>query len=277
MVYVGSPTKARGELRAVIGIDAAWTATEPSGVALLVEDARGWRSAAVAPSYADFVTLGDGGSVDWDRSRIEGNPPEPERLLRAARAIAPGATVEVVCLDIPLSRGAITGRRRADNDVSRLFGARGCGTHSPSVLRPGRISELLRDGLAESGFPLVTSLTSAHVPAALEVYPHTALLALLAARYRVPYKVSKASKFWPNEARDVRRQRVLEQWRRITAALRTHLEVQLDIPTQFPTASRMKRYEDVIDALVCAWVGIEYLNGRVSAFGDEEGAIWSPS
>jgi len=40
--------------RAVLGIDAAWTATEPSGVALAVEDASGWRLVAVDGSYDHF-------------------------------------------------------------------------------------------------------------------------------------------------------------------------------------------------------------------------------
>ena len=41
-------------MRCVVGIDAAWTVTEPSGVALAVDD-NGWRLAAVAPSYDDFL------------------------------------------------------------------------------------------------------------------------------------------------------------------------------------------------------------------------------
>lgn len=37
--------------RAVLGIDAAWTAAAPSGVALVVEGERGWTCAGLAPGY----------------------------------------------------------------------------------------------------------------------------------------------------------------------------------------------------------------------------------
>ena len=264
-------------MRGVIGIDAAWTATEPSGVAFCIEDPEGWRCAAVAPSYADFIALGQGRAVDWHRLRIEGGTPAPELLLLAARTIAPQVTVEVVAIDMPLSRREIVGRREADDAVSRAFGARGCGTHSPSASRPGPVSISLRDGLRRAGFPLVTAITASRAPAVLEVYPHTALLSLLDAPYRVPYKVSKAHKFWPQDSRETRLGRVVEQWGVIVAALRAHVAIDLEIPETFPTASSMKRYEDAIDALVCAWVGIEYLSGNASAFGDDDAAIWTPA
>ena len=264
-------------MRAVLGIDAAWTSTEPSGVALCVEHPGGWRCAAVAPSYADFIALGQGRPVDWHRPRIEGGTPEPELLLLAARGMAPQAMVEVVAIDMPLSRREIVGRREADDAVSRAFGARGCGTHSPSASRPGQVSVSLRDGFRHAGLPLVTANSSSRVPAVLEVYPHTALLSLLDAPYRIPYKVSKVRKFWPQDSREARLGRVVEQWGVIVAALRAHVAIDLTIPETFPTASSMKRYEDAIDALVCAWVGIEYLTGNVSAFGDDDAAIWTPS
>ena len=44
-------------MRTVLGIDAAWTGTQPSGVALAEETERGWRLKAVASSYARFEAL----------------------------------------------------------------------------------------------------------------------------------------------------------------------------------------------------------------------------
>ena len=44
----------------VLGLDAAWTLREPSGVALVSRIADQWRTLAVAPSYASFVGLADG-------------------------------------------------------------------------------------------------------------------------------------------------------------------------------------------------------------------------
>ena len=51
----------------VLGIDAAWTAREPSGVALVQRQASPWRCIAVAPSYAAFTALAEGHVPDWSR------------------------------------------------------------------------------------------------------------------------------------------------------------------------------------------------------------------
>jgi predicted RNase H-like nuclease len=40
--------------------------------------------------------------------------------------------------------------------------------------------------------------------------------------------------------------------------------------------SELKGYEDAIDAVVCAWIGCEFLAGRCVAYGDMESAIWLP-
>lgn len=37
----------------------------------------------------------------------------------------------------------------------------------------------------------------------------------------------------------------------------------------------LKRYEDALYALVCGWIGIEYLARRCSAFGDTSAVIWT--
>jgi hypothetical protein len=39
----------------VLGIDAAWTFHEPSGVALVINDAEGWRLLKLASSYQAFL------------------------------------------------------------------------------------------------------------------------------------------------------------------------------------------------------------------------------
>ena len=48
----------------ILGIDAAWTAHEPSGVALVRFDGGSWRCVAVAPCYASFIALAGGLPVD---------------------------------------------------------------------------------------------------------------------------------------------------------------------------------------------------------------------
>jgi hypothetical protein len=50
----------------ILGIDAAWTEKEPSGMALLESSQVGWRCVAVTPSYGSFLALAEGTPVDWD-------------------------------------------------------------------------------------------------------------------------------------------------------------------------------------------------------------------
>jgi predicted RNase H-like nuclease len=268
--------------RAVLGIDAAWTAGQPSGVAVVVEAARGrgWRCAGVAPSYDAFVGLAAGAPVDWCAPRIGGGEPDVGALLAAAARLAPGAVLSVVAVDMPLARGAIVRRREADDAVSRAFGARGLGAHSPSARRPGPLSHRMHRALARRGFSLATAEGPGAVPAAqslLEVFPHAAVLELLASGYRVPYKAARAGRYWPEATPADRRARLVEAWRRILRALRARIStVDLPLPRAAPAHGRMKRLEDALDALVCAWVGIEFLAGRARAYGDAEAAVWTP-
>ena len=123
--------------RAVLGVDAAWTSAGPSGVALAVETEGGWRLAAVEASYGHFAGRAKG--VDPGDGRPHGCKPDATALLDAAHKIC-GRPVDLVAVDMPLSRRPIIGRRACDDEVSRRYGAKGAGTHSPSHERPGKIA-----------------------------------------------------------------------------------------------------------------------------------------
>ncbi len=68
---------------------------------------------------------------------------------------------------------------------------------------------------------------------------------------------------------------VASAWRDILAKLQEHVRAKLEIPAKPRSLAALKRYEDALDALVCAWVGIEFLAGRARAMGDAEAVIWS--
>jgi predicted RNase H-like nuclease len=55
-------------------------------------------------------------------------------------------------------------------------------------------------------------------------------------------------------------------------------KIDLNLPEEHApgTVSGLKRFEDAIDALVCAWVGAQYLKGNALPYGDIAGAIWIP-
>lgn len=269
-------------MRAILAIDAAWTDRAPSGVALVQETSDGWRCLAVAPSYEEFLAQSRGHAMDWGASRFAGSAPDVAKLLQASRAIA-GTDVDLVTIDMPVATVPIDGRRKADNDVSTEFGARKCATHTPNANRPGPLGAALTKAFVDSGYDIATTTTTvgALQKRLVEVYPHPALLSLLQRPERVPYKVSKSLRYWPDlKAPKQRIAALLDEFTAIRTALALRIEdldLRLPTPDEVPSLFHLKRYEDALDALVCAWVGMEYLARRAVAFGDETAAIWCPT
>jgi predicted RNase H-like nuclease len=264
----------------VLGIDAAWTAHQPSGVALVQRQGERWRCLALAPSYSCFIALAGGIPVEWS-GRAKGSEPDMAVLLAAAERIS-GARVDLIAFDMPLSTETIGSRRKADRDVSRVFGNRGCAVHSPTADRPGVIADSIREQLEKTGYRLQVAGDQPAPGGLIEVYPHVALLALLNSQYRVPYKVSRSLQYWRAEHQSVEERiaRLLREFMRIRDGLSQHIDA-IDIPlpkaTEIEALSALKPLEDCLDALVCAWVAIEHLQGRTQALGDTTAAIWSPT
>jgi predicted RNase H-like nuclease len=183
-------------------------------------------------------------------------------------------------VDMPLSTEPIIERREADAAISRTYGGRGAAVHSPSSERPGIISDQLTKAFTAEGFPLATSATPAGTPNRLvEVYPHPALMILTEANYRLPYKVSRSRKYWPKSSPAERRAKLLTQFGEIASALKgqiRHIPIELPESDSMISTSDLKRYEDSLDALVCAWVGAKYLEGEAVPYGDGTAAIWVP-
>ena len=264
-------------MASVLGIDAAWTDLNPSGVALVrTNPNQGWECVALAPSYDAFVALAECNPVRWDE-RPRGGNPKPECLIGAAEELLCGQRVTVVSVDMPLSNTPITGRRAADREISTEFGRYGCGTHTPSATRPGELSEKLQKSLAGLGYRLAVSEREAS--AVIEVYPHPALLRLLRLEYRVPYKVDRSRRYWSSASICQRADRLVKKFRLIYEGLTGVIQ---GIPDFLPASpyggslASLKRYEDALDALVCAWVGTRYLEDRADHFGDQDAAIWVP-
>lgn len=262
-------------MKAVLGIDAAWTDRQPSGVALIRESQEGcWEYIAADSSYAAFLARAGIRLTD----PLVPNPPA---LLEAARRLSE-SELAVVAVDIPLEVGpdgapALTQRRRcADNELTRAFVSRGCGTHSPNANRPGPIAvELMR------GFGLRLGVRSADAssPCLIEVYPHTAAMLLLGEPYRVPYKIARAGKYWRKEglAPEQRRERITLNLRRLVCALQAEVQgIRLIVPGEPLKPREIKHLEDTLDALLAAWVGVKFLRGEAKPYGDQCAAIWVP-
>jgi len=262
----------------ILGIDAAWTAGEPSGVALVRRQASRWHCVAVAPSYAAFRALAEGRAWDWSRP-ANGSAPDIPGLLQAATALA-GEAVTLVTIDMPISTSPILRRRAADQAVSRSFGARWCSAHSPGPARPGSLGAELSRQFTKLGYAVATTATPVGTTHRLvEVYPHPALLTLLNRERRVPYKVSKASTYWRGASIPESITRLLEEFANIQRGMEQHIDdmaVRLPRADDVKTLSALKPVEDALDALVCCWVGGAYLAGTAYALGDETAAVWCP-
>jgi predicted RNase H-like nuclease len=261
----------------VLGIDAAWTLSQPSGVAVVQQNGDHWQLVAAASSYTGFLEA-DLGQALASPVRPFGSAPHVAALLAASERHC-GRAVEIVAVDMPLSHIAITSRRVSDDEVSRAYGARKCSTHTPSATRPGAISCDLVAACAMAGYPLWTSARPAHGRGLVEVYPHPALVELAQASERLRYKVSKRAAYWPQLTPVQRRSALLQEWARIVDLLDERIKGVKDAMGALePDAAghRLKAYEDVLDAIVCAWVGVCVLEGNALPFGDEESAIWVP-
>ncbi len=259
--------------RAVLGIDAAWTAKQPSGVALAIEAECGWRLAALEASYNRFLARAKGAAPD--ETRPGGSRPNAAELLATGQAIC-GRRVDLVAIDMPLSRQAITRRRYCDDVISRLYGARHAAVFSPSEERPGKISDDLRAEFEAEGYALCTAKPAQGL---IEVYPHAALIELLKAERRLEYKAGKTGVYWPAVSLDQRHLNLRDVWARIVLALERRIggvAERLPRPDRKVPGWRLKAYEDKLDAVVCAAVAIACLDGRAVAHGDEEAAIWVP-
>ncbi len=260
-------------LRAVLGVDAAWTETEPSGVALAVEDASLWRLLAVEASYAHFLDRAHG--LEPGVGRPKGSKPDAGVLVAAVSRLI-GRAPDCVAIDMPVGPNPIIGRRACDDAISRCYGARKAAVHSPNAARLGPISDALRAGFAALGFPVCVA-PPAH--GLIEVYPHAALIEFMEEPERLPYKAAKTTTYWPGLLINERHRKLREVWARIVEALDGRIggtSAALPVPPHDARGWPLKAFEDKLDAVVCAAVAIAALNGEADAHGDHEGAIWVP-
>jgi predicted RNase H-like nuclease len=245
---------------AVLGLDCAWGPRNPSGVALAVEEGGRWRIAAASPSYDAFL------------GHTPGEDLASELLVRCS-ILAPKCEVAVVSADIPLAKTPITGRRTSDQAISKRFASAWCAVHSPSATRPGPVGEAMQQSFQAAGFALAT-VDDRPRRALLECYPHAGLLRLMNLQRRHPYKVARAASYWPDAPPAERREKLLQSLHQVRDALETDLG---SLPVGEPDERKLKAYEDTLDAVVCAWVGILWLRQECEPFGDASSAIWVPS
>jgi len=262
----------------VLGIDSAWTTTEPSGVALVAFEGHRWVCRGLAPSYQQFGELAAGRQVDWTLRPPPGAA-DVDALLSAAYALA-GRYPDAIAVDMPLAFEPIAARRNSDTTISKLFGAAGAAVYSPSATRPGPIAAQLRVGLERRGYKLtVRAIRPPRQFALIETYSHPITMWLCNSRRRLPYKARKSSEYWLGLALVERRRRLLMVWNDIVLALGRMIDVTSLLPVGqdlIYSSRALKAFEDALDALICAIAGISYMTGTAKPFGDDVSAIWLP-
>lgn len=259
----------------VLGIDAAWTETEPSGVALVRKCGSGWTCQGLSPSYDQFIGLASGAAVNWDVRPPAGRL-NATALVRAAEKLA-GRQPDIVAVDMPLAKGSIERRRIADTVIARTFGGAWAGVHSPTAVRPGKLADHMRDEFVALGYTLAT-VERARLPVVLETYPHPIVMQLCGSRRRVPYKAGKTRTYWPDATMDQRRDQLRRVWLHMHQNLAARIVFTQPYMSRVFGASlaRLKPYEDAFDALVCTLTGIGYAEDAATPFGDAFAAIWLP-
>jgi len=235
-----------------------------SGLALVVQNDNKWKLVAVAPSYKEFLAQTCGGTEPTNVCS------EILSSIDSRWAIRP----QIIAVDMPLATVPILGRRESDNAVSRAYGGRKCSTHSPNRERPGQVGELLLKSFELEGYPLRTLPFSGN--GLIEVYPHPALLNLANANERLPYKWEKRSRYWKDASSIERHEKIVAVWKDISMLLDQQIEGVEAAIESYLDIGKMKATEDVIDAIVCAWVGICVLENKATPLGDHESAIWIP-
>jgi predicted RNase H-like nuclease len=260
-------------MKSVLGIDAAWTEKNASGVAVAVENADGWILKGAWPSVTHFLADAHGQPLP---DKPSGGVAPANELLDATCTMV-GRLPDLVAIDMPMALEKITGRRASDDALSRAYGGKWCAAHSPSAQRPGMISDRLRQEFADAGYGLCIDQIA--TPGLIEVYPHPALVELCDEPRRLPYKVGKIRSYWPKVKPEHRRLMLSGEWSSIGSVLEPYLRGAEAYCSAFGLSPKqLKAQEDMIDAIICCICAIRALEGGARPLlGDPKSAIWVPS
>ena len=245
----------------ILGIDPAWTLKNPSGFALIEQNGDVWQTKDIAPSFSLFCS--DQTIQERFSGKIYGGRFSLKEILEKS------GPVDCIVVDMPISTKPFSGRREADNAIAKDYGNAWCATHTPTVA----ISKFGVEFVSEAekyGYILNTNL--------VETYPHPAILSLIPElNKRLTYKVGKRKRYWPEATPDERRENLYKNLQILRTALSSHINLPKDYNLSIDAPfALLKSFEDTLDALVCAWVGIKFMNKQCRAFGDALSSIWIP-
>lgn len=242
-----------------IGLDLAWSARNPTGAAVVEGDARG-------------------GALRT--TQLLGGDDEVIAFVREQAAAAP----TLVMIDAPLHVPNQSGRRPAEAEISRAFARYHAGAHPANRNRlavAGVVrGETLVVRLEALGFTHQAEVVVQQpVRQIVEVYTHPALIAFFDLERIIQYKARPTRSHAHRLAEFTRYQDYLRALSTADPALRDTTAL-LAHDLNFPSKARLKDYEDLLDGVLCAYIG-QYLwrwgMSRARVFGNmAEGYITTP-
>ncbi|GEP39979.1 GTP pyrophosphokinase [Nocardioides psychrotolerans] len=229
-----------------IGIDLAWGERQPTGVAVLDDDARLLALAAVRTDE------------------------------EIAAVLAPYADGDcLVAIDAPLIVINPTGSRAAEKALSKDFRRFEAGTHPSNLAKP-EFADGTRGARVSSLLGLDMNPRSGRARRAIEVYPHPATVVLFGLPRTLKYKAKAGRDL------ELLRGELLILMTHLESVVTTEV-TWADLRAQVETATRksqLRVVEDQVDAVVCAYVALfrQRHPERVTTYGDfETGYIVTPS
>jgi len=234
------------------GIDLAWGNRKPSGVALLRLE--GDTVAEVCPA------------------RLE----QTDEAIAAAIAQADTGQTLVIAVDAPLVVPNLTGERPVEREMRRRFARYHAGCHPANrrILGEPPRGERLCRVLAQqlNAHVVVAPPVRAPCRVVFEVYPHAAMVALFSLPRILEYKARAGRSV------SYRREQMQEYVRLLHQLQQPALNVPCWLCELPETSAALKRLEDRLDALFCAWLAARAWLAGGEALGDMcSGSIWLPA
>jgi predicted RNase H-like nuclease len=239
-----------------IGVDLAWTGRGGTGLCVI-----------------------EGGRVEAS-TRVQSD----EELLNWLRPLVEEDVL--VAIDAPLIVRNRTGRRRAERLISRCFGAYHASAHSANLGLPAFIEGVRGEWLASMLGLDVDPVFPPRLPVrrAIEVYPHTAIVALFGLATTLKYKAKGGRTLATRAAAFTQLMQHVEALHDAdppvdvrTAPRWAELSAAIAVPS---SGAELARLEDEIDAYVCAYTALYYWThgtSRCRVAGDvDSGYIVTP-
>ena len=228
-----------------VGIDLAWSRNNHSGIVIL----------------------------DGNRLVLNGIVKSDEEILRSINSVVKNHPVQVA-IDAPLNVPNKTGSRLAEKELNKEFRKYEAGAH------PANRSWFMRSSGCIRGEEIVKKLRNqgiVHDPAlknkrcCFEVYPHPAMIRLFDLEKTLKYKPRK------NRSYDDRYQ-AFEQYQTHLKSLNLlGVDELLSTNVSSLRGRSLKDYEDVLDALLCAYIAKDlYVRGSEMYGNFTEGYILVP-